>query len=63
LHGTEILDKLDGSGKYRRNAHIFSIQGIRRFNSALHQAPKRSRSFPGAFFLLSLQKSQIIFSK
>lgn len=44
LHGTEILDKLDGSGKYRRNAHIFSIQGIRRFNSALHQAPQLTLS-------------------
>ena len=34
--GAEIVEL----GKYRLNAHIFSIQGIRRFNSALHQAPQ-----------------------
>lgn len=34
--GAEIVEL----GKYRLNAHILSIQGIRRFNSALHIAPQ-----------------------
>ena len=34
--GAEIVEL----GKYRLNAHILSIQGIKRFNSALHIAPQ-----------------------
>jgi hypothetical protein len=41
--GAEIVEL----GKYRLNAQILSIQGIRRFNSALHKAPYYPPAPPG----------------